>query len=90
MSTKQFIGSLGAIMMSVLFTPALEELAKVYVISVVVFITMLINLLFRLNQVREWIVKRIMSDVLNEIYKDKDVRAILTRKFSTKELSNEG
>lgn len=82
MTQTKYIASLIGISLSVLFTPALEELAKVYIISVVVFVTMLINLIFRINQVREWIVKRITTDVMNEIFKDKDVRKLLAKKFS--------
>jgi hypothetical protein len=82
MTQTKFIAALTGISLSVLFTPALEELAKVYIITVVVFVTLMINLIFRVNQVREWIVRRITTDVLNELMKDKDVRRLLAKKFS--------
>jgi hypothetical protein len=82
MSQTKFIASLCGLSLSVLFTPALEEMAKVYIITVVVFVTLMINFIFRANQVREWIVRRITTDVMNELFKDKDVRRLLAKKFS--------
>ena len=88
MTETKYYSSLAGICMSVMFSGALEDMAKVYVISVVVFITILINLIFRANAIREYIVKRITADVMSEIFKDSDVRKLLANKFSHGEKLN--
>ena len=89
MTQTKYYSSLAGICMSVMFSGVLEDMAKVYVISVVVFVTVLINLFFRANVIREYIVKRITTDVMSEIFKDSDVRKLLAKKFSEGEKLNE-
>lgn len=77
MTTRTFWAYLSGLIISVFFIPQLEELIKMYVISVVVLITVIINLLFRFQRVREWVVNQITADVIRQVLQDADVRKLL-------------
>lgn len=82
MNTQRYMMIMGSVLGSIILTPGLEDLVRVYIISVVVFITTVVNIIFRIDRIREYIVKRISSDVIKEILKDKDVSRIMRDKFS--------
>lgn len=77
MSKQAYATSMVTVVLGVFFSPGLTELLQVYVITVVVFVTIVINLLFRIQTLRQWIVERLTADVLQEIFKDKDVLKLL-------------
>jgi len=80
-TTKIYISTMTAILGGIMFSPAFDTLVQVYVISVVVFVSTVVNFLFRIQKIREYIVKRITQDVLAEIMKDSDVRRIIAEKI---------
>jgi hypothetical protein len=68
---------MSSVVASVFFIPEWDVMLKVYVISVVVFITGLINVLFRIQKIREMVVNAITADVIQQILKDPDVRKLM-------------
>lgn len=77
MSTRTYYGSIVTILMSVWFTPGLDELFKVLVLFIVIITVGLISLIFRIRSLREWIVKLLVADVLHEIILHPDVHKIV-------------
>lgn len=69
--------------LGIFFTPELESLVRIYLISVVAFITTIVNLLFRLETIRKKIVQKIVADVMSEIFKDDDIRDLIAKKHSS-------
>ncbi len=82
MMMGKYITSLLAITMGIFFIPELETAIRVYIVSVVVFTTMLVNLLFNIEKLRQWIVQKIISDVMAELFKNADVRRLLSKNIS--------
>lgn len=82
MITKTYITSLLAVTMGIFFIPDLETAVRVYLISVVTFVTTIINLLFKIEKLRQWIVQKIVADVMAELFKHKEMRELLTKKES--------
>jgi hypothetical protein len=64
---KQYITALVVMSASVFFTPAVDELVKVYIVSIVTLVSALFNILFQWQKIREYIVRRLVADVLEEL-----------------------
>lgn len=79
MTTRTYILAVSSIIMGIVVIPDWELMLKVYVISVVAFITVIINLLFRIQKIREWIVNQITADVIRQVLTDEDIRKLLRR-----------
>lgn len=81
MTTRQYIGAMSIVLSSVVLIPEWEWMLKVYVISVVTLVTALFHVLFRIQKIREYIVNRIVVDVMQELFKDEDFRALVAKKL---------
>jgi len=85
MTPKQYIFGMATLILAVLSIPPwLIEAFKVYVISVVVFIAMLWHFLFSLQKIREMIIKRLLADLMEELFKEPVFAEFLTKKFQEK------
>ncbi len=84
MKQKTFILALSSIMLGTLALPLDPEIVKVYLISVILFTTGLVNLLFNLKKVREWIVDRLMADFWERLFLDEELRVFLGERFRRK------
>lgn len=80
MTIKAYITSIVTLIMSVWFTPDWSDLLKVYVISVVVLLTLAINLIFRIGRLREYVINHLVGAVLQELMKDPDIRRLINWK----------
>jgi hypothetical protein len=58
------------------FSPGLDELIKVYIIGLQVFIWVLAVLLLRIAWLRDLIVKHIVAAVLQEVMRDPDIQKL--------------
>jgi len=77
MRMKVYVAALTCVGMSVMFVPEWTELVKVYVISVVVLVTALINILFRIAWLREYVVNKLVTTAIQEILKDRDIQKLI-------------
>lgn len=77
MNLKVYIGALTTIAMSVMFIPSWDELIKIYVVSVVALVTAIINVLFKIGTLREYVVNRLVASAIQEIFKDHDVQKLM-------------
>ena len=73
MNTRQYYIALSTICMSIFLSPGIESLLRVYLIAIVWTVSAFIGLLFRWKQLREYIVKRIMVDVMEELFLQKSL-----------------
>lgn len=64
---------MSSVIASVWFFPDLTELVKVYVITVVVLVTAIINLLFSWERLRRMIVEQVVCEVL----RDPDIQKLI-------------
>ena len=85
MTTKAYISGLMTLIMSVWFVPDWPELFKVYVISTVAVTTVIMSLLFRIQKLREMIVKVLVADALKEILRDSDVQKLIETRLHRRE-----
>jgi hypothetical protein len=81
MSVTGYITTLMTLIISVWFIPDWQELFKVYVISTIAFITLIVNLLFRIQKLRELIVRILVTDVKREILNDPDIQKIIEQRL---------
>ena len=77
MNVKVYIGALTTIAMSVMFIPSWDELIKVYVVSVVALVTAIVNVLFKIGTLREYVVNRLVASAIQEFFKDPDVQKLI-------------
>jgi hypothetical protein len=68
-------------MMSFFGIPQLDDMFKIYVVAIVTFITMLMNVLFRFRQIREWVINRLVVDVRERLFQDSDFRKTFNEKL---------
>ncbi|TAK63651.1 MAG: hypothetical protein EPO24_04065 [Bacteroidetes bacterium] len=74
MSARQYYIGLTMICASILLTPEFEQLVRVYLITVVAIVSGFISLLFRWKQLRIYITKRIIADVMEELFTQKSLQ----------------
>jgi hypothetical protein len=77
------IGKLVGVMMVVIFgifSLPVEDLFKVYVVTVVVLVTTFVNLIFRINKISDYIVKYVSAKVLEELYRSQKFLEIVAKK----------
>ena len=90
MTPRQYIVGIVTLCLAVLTIPSwLIEAFNVYVISVVVFIAMLWQFLFSLQKIREMIIKRLLADLMEELFKEPVFGEYLTKKFQEKYFKKE-
>jgi Flp pilus assembly protein TadB len=77
MTARSFGGALAMILMSVWFTPWLDELLKVYVVAVVVLITLLVNTLFWWTRLRETIINHLVVAIVQRVLMDPDIQKLI-------------
>lgn len=77
MHVKAYIGALSTIIASAWLTPWLDELIKIYVLTVVVVVTLLVNLVFWFHRIRESIINHLVASVIQQVLADKDVQKII-------------
>ena len=70
-----------SIMLSIVLTPWLEDLLKIYLITAVVIITLTINVAFRIKWLMNIIIEHLVQAVLNKVLQDQDVQKIMHWKF---------
>jgi hypothetical protein len=71
---KAYITWLTSVFISIFAIPDMQELIKVYIISVVVLVTVVINLLFQVQRLRQYVVDLLVSEALSKFFEDPDVR----------------
>lgn len=87
MSITQYIASLISVSITMFLIPGFTDVLRVYVIATIVLISILINLLFRWRQFRDYIVNKIITEVIIELIKDEDVRKVI-KKLSNGQTEN--
>lgn len=61
---------------------------KVYVVSVVVIVSMFWSILFHSQKLREIIIRRLLADLMVELFKEDVFKEYLTKKFQEKYFSD--
>jgi hypothetical protein len=71
---KVYITWMMSIFVTILAIPEWQELIKIYIISVVVLVTVVVNLLFQIQRLRIYVVDLLVSEALSKFFEDADVR----------------
>jgi len=77
MTPRQYIAAMSTVVMSVFAVPDWDLLIKIYVLIMIGFVVTVITIAFYVRKIRDAIVNRLVSDAIQEIFKDKDVRKLI-------------
>jgi len=81
MTRAVYIIANASITLTILLTPWLEDLLKLYLISAVILITLTVNVAFRMAWLRDIIIEHLVQAVLNKVLQDQDIQKIMHWKF---------
>ena len=66
-----------AIAISIILTPWLEDMLKLYLISTVVIIALTVNVAFRVKWLTDIVVEHLVQAVLQKVLRDQDIQKIM-------------
>ena len=81
MNRALYIMANSSLVLGIWFTPWLEDLIKIYMISAIVLIALTINLAFRLKWLMDIIVEHLVQAVLQKVMQDQDIQKVMSWKF---------
>ena len=79
-----------AIAISIILTPWLEDMLKLYLICAVVIIAFTVNVAFRVKWLMDIIVEHLVQAVLQKVLRDQDIQKIMSWKFEEMRKKVEG
>jgi ABC-type protease/lipase transport system fused ATPase/permease subunit len=62
---------------SIFAMPDWDTMMKVYSLSVLAALTTVINILFQLQKIREWVVRMLTMDVIQRVFQNPDVNKLM-------------
>jgi hypothetical protein len=67
-------------LLGIMISPELDAVIKIYIVSTVIIVTVVVNVLARWTELYDKIIARIITDVYARLYKDELFRAFLEAK----------
>jgi len=77
MGMRAYIFGNAALILGVFMIPGIEDVIRVYVVSVVVLISVLFNILMAWGKLRGYVINKLYIAVLTELLMDPDIRKII-------------
>jgi hypothetical protein len=76
MTKRFYVLAMGTMLSSIFVMPDWDTMTKMYAFSMIGALTTIIQFLFQLQKIREWIVRMLTKDVIQEVMRHPDMNKI--------------
>ncbi len=69
------------ICLSIALLPWVEDLLKLYLVTIVIILTLTINVAFRIKAIWEWTIEKALQEIIERLMEDEDMKKIIKMRF---------